>query len=240
MFPTVLQIGPLAISFFGITTAIGFFFGSFLVWKKSKEEHFDQEKIMDMILLVTLIAFLAARTLYVFLHWSALGSNLLSWFDFVYKPGFSWYGAFLGGIMALKIFCQKQKWDFYQMADFSCFGLVLGTIFVSLGSGKLYELIFDLIILRLLYYFDREYRTYSWYKNKRGEAAPGFLFLVFLSLFSLGKLIVAFLNPYRLYWDWWQSVNLALAIISLIILYFRSGKSLKEVFLFWQKNLNKR
>lgn len=235
MLPTILQIGPITISSLGVAIVLGFFLGSFLVWKKEKEENFNEEKIMDAILLVSIISLVCSRTWYILFYWDKIGRNLSSWFDFVGKPGFSWPGAFLGGALTLRFLCKKNKWDFFKVADFSSFGIALGSIFASLGmflDGNfyaIYEAIFMVVILRLLYYFDKYYRTYEWYKNKRGEAAPGFLFLVFLILFSFTKLVVAFLKEHDLYWRWSQFINLLIILISGAILYWRSGRNLKSI-----------
>lgn len=253
MFPTLLQIGPISITSLGVSLVIGFFLGSFLIWKKEKEENFDEEKIMDAILLVTLVSLIASRTWYVIFYWVKVGGPL-AWFDFSNKAGFSWVGALIGGVLTLKFICKKNRWDFFKVADFSTFGLVLGSIFVHLGTfldgssygtptnlpwgikfpglethrhpTQLYELVLMLLLLRLLYYFDRHYRTYNWYKNKRGEAVPGFLFLSFLGFLSLSKLIVVFFKEHDLYWRWLQAINFIVLLISLGIIYFRSGERL--------------
>ena len=124
MFPTILKIGPIVISSLGVMTALGFFLGSFLIWKKETEENFEEEKIMDVILISSLAAFLVSRLFYVFFYWQEIGANFLAYFDFVGKPGFSLIGAFLGGGISFWLLSQKNKWDFFKVADFSVFGLI--------------------------------------------------------------------------------------------------------------------
>lgn len=230
MFPTILQIGPITVSSLGIMIALGFFFGSFLIWKNGKEENFDDDKIMDAILIISLVSLLTSRLDYIFWHWQELGENLAVYFNFVSKPGFSWLGAFLGGGLVLKFICYRNKWDFFKVADFSVFGLCLAIFFIDFGlfldgnSLSFYESIFMLLVLKLLYYFDKNYRTYKWYQNKRGEAAPGFLALTFLLLFILKKIIVDFFKLHNLYWRWGLLIEITIILISLIGFYFRSGK----------------
>ncbi len=228
IFPTLIQIGPIVISSLGVLIVLGFFFGSFMIWKRGKEENFEEEKIMDSILWVSLFSFLVSRTWYIIFHWTGAGANFLSWFDFVGKPGFAWTGAVVGGVLALIIFCQKQKWDFFRVGDFSSFGLALALVLVDLGrfldgSGQFYEPIVLLIVFRLLYYFDRNFRTYAWYKNKRGEAAPGFLFLIFVGIFALLKAIVAFISSRSLYLSEEKVSSIVIFLLAAGTIYFRSG-----------------
>lgn len=255
VFPTILQLGPITISSLGVMVALSFFFSSFLIWKKAKEENYDEEMVMDGIILVTIVSFLVSRTWFILENWQQLGGHLLVWFNFVSKPGFSWFGSLIGGILALKLFCQKQKWNFFKMVDLVSFGLCLGAIFLQIGyffdgssygmltslpwgltfpgldqprhPTQIYELVLLILILRLLYFFDKHYRTYEWYKNKRGEAAPGFLFLVFLAGFCLTKFTINFLKDHGLFWGWHQLTSLLLFFLSLVMLYFRSGEGFK-------------
>lgn len=235
---TILKLGPVTITFLGLAVAIGFILGSFLVWREGKEENFNEEEIMDAILLVSLSSFVSSRLFYVFLLWDKAGVNLASLFDFVNQPGFSWLGAFLGGIISLVFFCRQHKWDFFKTADFSSLGVVWLAIFVDLGNlldknfllghkwqwGPFLELILMVIFLKLLYYFDKHYRTFEWYKNKRGEAAPGFLFLSLIIFFSLTKFIVAFFYSRDLYWILGQILSLGVFFTGLGLLYSRSAK----------------
>jgi len=69
MIPTILQIGPIVISLLGVMTAMGFFFGSFFIWQRTREEHFDENSIMDGILLVSLVGLISARIWYVVFNW---------------------------------------------------------------------------------------------------------------------------------------------------------------------------
>lgn len=228
MFPTLIQIGPIVISSLGFFSVLGYFFGSFLIWKKAKEENFEEEKIMDAIILVGLSSLVTSRLWFVLSHWQKLNSSINSLFDFIGKPGMSWFGALLGGTIILKLISKQNKWDFFRVADFSTYGLNLALVLISFGlfldgNGFIWESITLLLFFRLLYYFDRNYRTYNWYKNKRGEAAPGFLFIMFLVFLSILKIAVAFAKIPTLYLfnNLYESILVILLGAGLI--YFRSG-----------------
>ena len=233
MFPTILQLGPVTITSLGLFIALGFFIGSFLVWKKTKEEHFDEEKVMDGVIITAIAGLIFSRAFYILFYWYKFKTFFPVFFDLVNKPGFVWLGAFLGGSLALKYLSSKNKWDFFKIADLIVFGTALGSVFFHLGlflDGDrlaVFEALLMAVILKALYYLDKNYRTYDWYKNKRGEPASGFLFFSFLSLFAFAKLVVVFFKDYGLYWKWFQLGNLLVILTSLASLYFRSGRQLK-------------
>lgn len=253
MFPTLIQIGPITLSILGLMTALGFFLSSFMIWKKEKEEHFDEEIIMDGILISAFMSFIGARTGYILINWNEIGNSWLSWFDFVGKPGFVWWGALIAGSATLWFYCQKHKLDFYKVADFATFGLVIFILFILVGqffdgSGfgaitslpwglkfpgldgyrhplQIYEFILMLILMRLLYFFDKNYRSFKWYFNKRGESMPGFLFLVFIIILGFSKLLVAFFTDRSLYWSLLQIINAAIVLIGFVLLYLKTEKN---------------
>lgn len=264
MLPVLLKLGPITITSLGVFIVLGLFSGSFLVWKKSKEENFNEENIMDLLILTSIFSFISSRTFYFLLNWEGVGKSFINWFNFVSKPGLSWFGAILGGIATIAIYCRKNKWDFFKIVDLFIFGAVLMSCLVLIGTFldgsyygtttqlvwgikfpgldtprhpiQIYELILLFGVYQGLYYFDKNYRTYNWYRDKRGEAKPGFLFLYGLTLISVIKLLLAFLKERDLYWK----NNLILLVITiifgLIFMFIRSGLRDKLTFL---SNLNK-
>lgn len=207
---------------------IGFFFGSFLIWKKAKEENYEEDKIMDAILLVSLISLIVSRLWFVLINWYKWSYSAYTFFDFVGAPGLSWFGALIGGIICFKLVTIKNKWDFFRIADFCSYGINLALILFSFGcfldgSGYIWETLLLAFNYRLLYYFDRNYRTYSWYKNKRGEVASGFIFIILIIFFALIRLVVAFIKVPGLFSISGQWESLLAILVGLAFIYFRSG-----------------
>ncbi len=232
MFPTILQIGPLVISTTGAFTALGFFFGSFVIWKKGKEEHYEETQLLDGMLLTSLLSLLGARLGFVMSQWP----EKIKFLDLVANPGFSWQAALITGLISLVFYCQKQKWDFFKVADFVVFGLVLGLIlvflgrFVSIFNSKdwrsfilLAQVLMFMVFYFLLLYFDKNYRTFAWYKNKRGEAAPGFLVLVFLIFTSVVELGQSFLVYWPQIFNWSKAGDVLIIVLAGSLFYGRSG-----------------
>jgi prolipoprotein diacylglyceryltransferase len=231
MLPTILQIGPIVISSLGVMVALGFFLASFLIWQRGKEEYFEENLLMDGILLVILVGLMSARLGYILLHGGQF-DRLISCLDLIRKPGFSWQGALLGGIFTLIFYCRKRKWDFYKLADLSVFGVVLGLILAKIGLFLsqtypewifLIEAVLLALIYQLLLVFDKNYRTYEWYKNKRGEVNPGFLFFSFLGLTSLLSLGVNIFQHWPKLFNSSAVIDFLIILGALIVFYFRSG-----------------
>lgn len=132
MFP-VISIGPFSISSYGIFLALGFLLGVFLVWRLSRAWDLSEEKVLDLTLLTFLGGFIGARAYFILENFSFFGGDLLKWL-LVYKyPGFSLWGAILGGVLTLKFFSKKFKINFWQAADFAIVGLLVGLIFLQIG-----------------------------------------------------------------------------------------------------------
>jgi hypothetical protein len=182
--------------------------------------------------LVLFLSLLGARTGFVLTQWP----ERIRFLDLVTNPGFSWQSALLTTLISLFFYCQRQKWDFFKVADFVVFGLVLGLIFANLGRFISFLTLTDwrtfiplglslayILLYFLLLHFDKNYRTYEWYKNRRGEAAPGFLLLFFLIFSSLLELIANFLNQWPQLFSWHKIGDILIIVIAGLVFYGRSG-----------------
>lgn len=119
MKPTLISLGPVDISSFGFFLMISFVVFTYVVWKKSKEKLYQEEKIFDSIFFTTLATFIGARLFYVFLNFKVFGINIFRWLLFTGYPGFYFYGGVLIGIGALYYFFRKRekKIPFWEMFD---------------------------------------------------------------------------------------------------------------------------
>jgi phosphatidylglycerol:prolipoprotein diacylglycerol transferase len=247
MFPTLFQLGPLVITSLGAFLFLAFLTGAFLIWQKGREENFDPEPLMDSVFLSILAAFFGARILYSVFSWP---TNPLWFFNFFKHPGFSYFGGLLGGFLCLLFFCQKQKWDFFKLAEVYIFGLVPAQILVRVGNfldgsfyGKvsslpwairfpgldaavhplaLYEIIFLIFLYWLVKKLERQYRLMAWYKGKRNEAEAGFLFLVYLLGYGVFRFLLEFAAGSSLYLKGlaWEQWLAGVTILASLILFY--------------------
>lgn len=253
MLPVLFSIGPITIYTFGFLLAVGFLLASFLTWRRLRDSGFDEEKIIDFLLGLTLSAFVFARLGFILTHWSTFGFSLARWVLLGRFPGLSFWGAILGGIFALIWFCQKNRWEFWRVADEIIFGFLpfgvliqLGCFFDGCSLGiptsmpwgmffpgdfirrqpvSLFAAFIFFLIWVLLLRVERHWRTWDWYKS----SAEGFISLSFLGLAFLTSFLLAFLEEERLYYLWFKRGTSLLGFFLILILFYkRSGIKLRK------------
>ncbi len=208
MFPVLFSIGPLSITTLGLFAFLSFFFGSFFIWRKAKQEHIEDSDIFDLIFISLIVGLIGGRVGYVISNMGNFGFSLYSWINPIGSHGFAWFGFLLGFMLGIKIVSDRKKWTFFEIADMSVVGIIVSQILLRIGQffdssfvgansqlpwalpfpgfeGRqhplsLYEIPFLIFLLWLVRYFDKHYRLYNWYRGSRGEAKPGFLWLSYL------------------------------------------------------------
>lgn len=133
MFPVLFTVGNIPVSSFGVFLALGFLFGVFLIWRLSRAWDLDEEKVLDLTLLTFLGGLFGARIYFVLENLGFFSQNLLGIFLFNKYPGFSFWGAFLGGWLTLYFVTRKRNLDFWQIGDIASVGFLGSLVFSSLG-----------------------------------------------------------------------------------------------------------
>ena len=111
--------------------AAGFLYGIFLIWRLARAWDLDQEKVLDLTL-VTFVGGLIGARIYFALENPAILT--LPQIFLIHKfPGFSFWGAILGGWLTLFLFAKRFKLEFLQAADIASVGLLSGMIFANMG-----------------------------------------------------------------------------------------------------------
>lgn len=204
MLPSLISLGPLTISSFGLFLSASFIYATFLVWRLARAWDLNEEKVLDLVVLTFLGGFLAARIYFILIHWEFFSSDLVKALLLIKYPGLSFWGGFLGGLGVVLLFSKRLKLDFLQVADIGSVGLLGGLILGSIGCllggcdvgvesnflgvtqvgfiGKRFPVqLFESLILILIL-------KHIWYKathfHKSGQVAA-----ISLVLFGLNKLI---------------------------------------------------
>lgn len=179
--------------------ALAFLVGSFVIFRRAKEEAFDEENFFDALIFTTISGLIGARVYCVLINFSQFGLDPLKWIWLTKYAGLCFHGALIGGAIGLWWLVDSGKlgpaWrqaGFWQTADIAVFGLALGQAIARIGCflngccyGKPTEVFWGVM--------------FSGFEEKRHPTQ------IYEALFAL--LIFCFLNKldrrYRLF-DWYK------------------------------------
>ncbi len=243
MLPILLQIGPFTIYSFGFVLGLGFLLAIFVAWRRLKEIGLAEEKILDCLIL------------------ASVSGAFASWGIFhlqnPFYRGISLTGGLAGALIVIYLFCRKEKWNFWQVADELAYCLAPFGVIFSIGlfldgsgagrptsmpwgiflPGELFKThpvsLFSAISLfagwLTILLVERNWRGWEILKNK----GYGFIFLIFSFFFFIGNIVVVFLSSNDIYWHYLKiGANSIAALIVFILLILR--------FNIWPKSLKKK
>jgi phosphatidylglycerol:prolipoprotein diacylglycerol transferase len=121
MFPTLISLGSVSLTSFGVVTMVALILGAFVVWWTARDRGVPDEKIFDLILVTGALALIGARLVFVITHWDLFSPNLLRVFLIWKFPGLSAWGAVLATFGVATLFAGRLKLS--PALIFDCFGL---------------------------------------------------------------------------------------------------------------------
>lgn len=219
MFPVLISIGQFQLLTSSVLVAIASVLVVFLIWRKTREEHYEDDLVFDSLLLSIAVSLISGK-LGAFLFslpvnkWSD-SSAIVSTF---FQAGYSEHIGLLVGLTFFHWYILKLKWNsdefleyispplalffFFQWIGRFFSGAYAGTT-TNLPIGLQFPGVFDLrhpvqlyfavgflVLWLLLRYLEPRYRFFAWYRGKRQVVEPGFLFGVFL--FGYGLICLLF------------------------------------------------
>lgn len=130
---TVISIGGFHIYLFGITIALGFWAGYFIVNREVKRKRLDEGIFNDLALIVILFSIIGARLYYILVfNLSFYLENPMDIF-MIRNGGMSIQGGILGGVISGGIYLAIKKAKFKDYADAFVPGLAFGQFIGRLG-----------------------------------------------------------------------------------------------------------
>jgi phosphatidylglycerol:prolipoprotein diacylglycerol transferase len=141
--PTILQIGPLEIRWYGLMYVLAFFVTYYYVKSAIKNGKLNlTEKELDSLLgLMVVLMIAGARIFYAIFYNPAYFMSAPWKLLYVWEGGLSFHGGFLGVATAAWIYARKKKIPFLRFADIFCVPIALGNAFGRIGNfinGELY------------------------------------------------------------------------------------------------------
>lgn len=123
--PTILEVGPLSIRWYGLLIASAVLIGVSLSQYLASRRHINPELMGDLVIWLVIGAIPAARLYYVAFQWQNYvndPANIIA----IWKGGIAIHGAIIGGMIAAIIFAKINQIPFWQLADLVAPSLILG------------------------------------------------------------------------------------------------------------------
>jgi prolipoprotein diacylglyceryl transferase len=245
--PIAIQVGPMAISWYGLTWStsiiIGYFFANYVF----KKENLHQEKVIPLIQYLFLGALIGAR----------LFDTLYYNFDFfikdplmlfrVWEGGLASHGALMGMMLSLVFFIRNNKeFNYWWVIDMaSIIGFAQGSL-VRVGNfinGELYGKVtslpwgvyfnFETVarhpvqLYEALYYFSCFIIMFAVYLFAIKRKNNGFYIAYFFILSFSGRILIEFFKeaePIFSIFSQTQIVSVLGLLVGFVILYFKVFK----------------
>ena len=245
MHPVLFEFGPIQIRFYGLMYVVAIFVGSFLIKREVRRKgiKLTDDDVMSFILWVVFGGILGARIYYVVFNWGYYAANPKE-IPAVWHGGLAIHGGLIGGIGAAYLSLKRRAIAFWKMADAVAPAIILGQAFGRFGNfmngdahgrpttmpwgivfppesiaGRefpntplhptmLYEMAINLSVFFFL-----------WFMLRRGKYKNGFIFALYIMLYSFGRFIVEnfradslMMGPLRAA----QVVSLTVAVVALV------------------------
>lgn len=212
-----LQWGTFSVRWYGLLIASAVLIGVTLSQSLARQRKLNPDLIADLAIWLVVAAIPSARLYYVLFEWDNYSKHpdqIIA----IWNGGIAIHGAILGGLIASLIFCRLQKVSFWQIADVVAPALILGQAIGRWGNFFNSEAFGDPTDLPWKLYIPPERRppgfaTYEYFhptflyeslwnvmvfvilmvlftRDLKGKPKlqPGTLFLLYLVLYSSGRL----------------------------------------------------
>ena len=121
------------IYWYGIIIAFGFLLGVLYCCRRAEEYGLTSDHVVDMLLYAAPIAIICARIYYVVFYLDLYlverdGRAALHWGKAIaiWDGGIAIYGAIIGAVLTVAVYCKVKKLKFGAFTDLCCFGLLIG------------------------------------------------------------------------------------------------------------------
>ena len=220
MYPILFSIGSFHLYSLSMFLVLAWLVFSFLFWKQLRGNGIDEDKIFDLTFYTTLVAFVASRAVFVMLNWELFSDTWLKIFAPWVQPGFSQYGAFIGGLMTLVSMSRHIKVRLGHVLDAAALSfpgsILVGLIGVFLdGSvagkisgvpwalrivghvGKRHPVqLYEIIVLCILIVILAKLHA----RSSKERWPYGMVGVWFFILFSISMFVLEFFKDTRVYW----------------------------------------
>jgi len=132
MFPGILKLGPLALSFYGLAVALGVLAGLAILSLNAPRRGLEVAVVRDFCFWMVLAGLVGSRLAYVAVHWPEFEGDLASILAY-WRGGLMFQGGFIGALLVSWFFLKKEGLAFWPTADVLAPSLALGQALGRLG-----------------------------------------------------------------------------------------------------------
>lgn len=254
MNPIAFNIFGLGIRWYGILIASGMLLGILLALRESREVNFDENYILDVLLYSIPSAIIGARLYYVIFEWGYYRSNP-SQILAIRNGGLAIHGAIIGALIAAAIYTRIKKISFFKITDICAPSIILGQAIGRWGNfinqeayggevSKQFISHFPKFIQSQMYINGAYHHPTFLYESlwdllvfitllivRRKSRGDGFIFSLYLGLYSIGRFFVEGLRTDSLMLGnlrMAQVVSVILIITSISVIYIITKRSKTE------------
>lgn len=132
---SVAHLGPLPINWYGITLALGFLVGGYLVWRRAPEFGVPRPKVENLVIWILVGTVGGARGYY--LVQNDFGSYLAEpgRMFAVWEGGLAFFGGLFGGTLAAFLYTRREGLKFPHVADLFAPAIPVGAAIGRISCG---------------------------------------------------------------------------------------------------------
>ncbi len=232
MRPVLFCIKGIPIYSYGTTLALAFIVGFFFTLKEGKRYKLSIDAVLDLTIVVSIGALIGARIGYLFLEIGTRNISLWTFFN-TREGGLSFHGGLIGGFLGGILFCRLYKRSLWEIADLVTPCIPLGYSIVRIGCllngccygypskapwafacssvdnlhrhpTQLYSFVLSFLLFLIIW------------KVRNSRPFDGYLFLLYIGLYSITRFFVEFFRESQLLFGWMKVAQFASVILSMI------------------------
>ena len=123
--PVELNIGPIAIRYYGIIIAFGLLLACIYGLRRGKQFGLTQDDILDGALAIIPFAILCARAYYCIFAWHEFKANPIEVL-YIWNGGIAIYGGVIGAVIGIVVYCLIKKIPIGTALDITALGFLIG------------------------------------------------------------------------------------------------------------------
>lgn len=124
--PVAIELGPLAVHWYGVIIGLGALLGLWLAVNESQKRGLHKDTFVDLILFAIPIAILSARAYYVIFQWNEYYKVNPGEIVKIWEGGLAIHGGLIGAVVTTIIFARIRGLSFWKLADIAAPSILLG------------------------------------------------------------------------------------------------------------------